>query len=92
MSSVDLPAITVFVVEPVDPGVTFSFDTLGAYLLIHPSKQVTDHAVGVVHVGLGPGQSELAAEVFEHEINVSTEGVGYNRRRLTHTQFWKYRR
>src|SRR3974377_498860 len=25
---VDLPATTVFVVEPVDPGVTFSFDTL----------------------------------------------------------------
>jgi hypothetical protein len=38
-------------------------------------------AFGVGHVGLGPSQAaERAAEVIEHEIDIPTEGVRYNRR------------
>jgi hypothetical protein len=48
-----------------------------------PSKKLADQRgpVGMEHVGLGPGQAaERAAEVIEHEIDIPTEGVWYNRR------------
>ena len=45
-------------------------------------EQIADQrwAVGVGHVRL----AAAVAEIIEHEIDISTEGVRYNRRRVTH--------
>jgi hypothetical protein len=45
-------------------------------------EQMADQrgAIGSGHVGCGAGQAEPAADVIEHEIDISTEGVGCNRR------------